>query len=188
MSHPDALARTSQRMAVLTLLLLFVMLTLNAAIWCYPDLGSKEGGYGLDFALSNQLIPATYGVVENLPAWQRIGAILISSIPLVMLAISLLHLRQLFQHYAQGDYFSGTAATHMEKMGRAVMYWVLLNFLCLPMLSAWVTMREPAGQRFISIAFDSASVVALFVAASIMVIARILKKAATLNQENQQFV
>lgn len=186
--YKDKLAITCQKMAVFTLLLIVAMVVINAATWFFPSLGSIDGGYGIAFSLSNQLIPGALGVVDSLPIWQRLGAVVISSIPLLVLARGLLSLRALFTSYANGDYFSAAAATHMEKMGRAVGYWVILNFVCEPLLSLWVTMLEPAGQRFISMSFTSSSIVALFVSACVIIIARILRRAASINQENQQFV
>lgn len=186
--HHDKLASTCQKMAAFTVLLVAAMILINAATWFFPSLGSVEGGYGIAFSLSNALIPGALDVVDNLPLWQRLGAVVISSIPLLVLANGLLNLRELFRTYAKGDYFSISAATHMEKMGRAVGYWVILNFVCEPLLSLWVTMLAPAGQRFISMSFTSSSVVALFAAACVIIIARILRRAATINQENQQFV
>lgn len=184
----DRLAIASQRMAVATLWLVIAMLALNAAIWIFPQLGSADGGYGLSFSLSNRLILSTHMDPRDFPWWQTLGAILVSSIPLAALALGLLSLRALFRSYARGDYFSTTAAGHMEKMGRAVLAWVILDFLCEPLLSVWITLLQPVGHRLLSLSFQTPDVVAIFLAACIVLIARILRRAADINSENQQFV
>ncbi|KAA8996126.1 DUF2975 domain-containing protein [Affinibrenneria salicis] len=184
----DRLAVVSHRMAALSLGFVIVMLALNAAVWLFPQLSSMEGGSGLAFYLSDQMISMPGLDLTTYPLWQKLGAILLSSIPLLMLTVGLLNLRALFKNYATGDYFSPSSSACMEKMGRAVAAWVALNIVCEPLLSLWLTMREPAGQRLLSLSFDSAGAVALFLAACIIVIARILRRASEINDENQQFV
>ncbi|MEC5318667.1 DUF2975 domain-containing protein [Brenneria populi subsp. brevivirga] len=185
---PDRLALFCRRMAVVTLWLIIIMLALNAAVWLFPMLASVDGGYGIAFSLSDRLISSLNQDLDSFPWWQRLGAMLLSGVPLLALAAGLLNLRSLFANYASRDYFSPSSSGHLEKMGRAVVLWVVLNFLCEPLLSFWMTMREPAGQRLISLSADSSGVVALFLAACIIVIARILRRASEISAENQQFV
>lgn len=87
-----------------------------------------------------------------------------------------------------GEYFSSAAALHLGKVGKAVALWVLLDFLCEPLLSVWVTMNEPVGQRLITLSVTAPSFVALFLAACIAVIARILWQASEVDSENRTFV
>lgn len=182
------LAQLSQRMSLLTLLLIVGMLVLNTAVWMFPVLSSSADGLGLGFALSDRLIQTRAAKVALFPWWQIGGGILLSSIPLLVLGNGLNHLRQLFQNYARGEYFSQAAARHLGKVGRAVALWVLLDFLCEPLLSAWVTMNEPVGERLITLSVTGPSVVALFLAACIAVIARILWQASEVDSENRTFV
>lgn len=183
----NRLAQFSQRMAFFTLLLIFGMVVLNAAVWIYPILGFKDG-LGVAFALSKVMLSQPTIKIEMLPWWQTLGAILLSSVPLLALAGGLYHLRNLFQGYARGEYFSSTSAMHLGKVGRGVVFWVGASFVCTPLLSAWVTMLAPPGERTLMISFTSADFVALFLAACISVIARILLQASEVNSENQTFV
>ncbi|KAF2408253.1 DUF2975 domain-containing protein [Pseudomonas antarctica] len=186
--NTQRLAQLSQRMSLLTLLLIVVMLVLNTAVWLFPVLGSSADGLGFGFALSDRLIEAHAAKVALFPWWQTAGGIVLSSIPLMALASGLNHLRQLFRKYARGEYFSSAAAQHLGKVGRAVALWVLLDFLCEPLLSVWVTMNEPVGQRLITLSVTAPSFVALFLAACIAVIARILWQASEVDSENRTFV
>lgn len=186
--NTQRLAQLSQRMSLLTLLLIVVMLVLNTCVWLFPVLSSSADGLGFGFALSDRLIQARAVQVALLPWWQILGAIVLSSIPLLALGGGLNHLRLLFQNYARGEYFSRAAAQHLGKVGRAVAMWVLLDFLCEPLLSVWVTMNEPVGQRFITLSVTAPSFVALFLAACIAVIARILWQASEVDSENRTFV
>ncbi|MFO6203412.1 DUF2975 domain-containing protein, partial [Pseudomonas aeruginosa] len=120
--------------------------------------------------------------------WQALGGILLSSLPLLVLASGLQALRRLFQHYGRGEYFCEDAAALLGKVGLCLACWVLANFLLEPLLTVWVTFLQPQGQRIVSLSFGSAELVSLFAAASVMVIARIQRKAALLAEENRQFV
>lgn len=183
----DRLARLAQRMALATLALTVLMLVLNAAAWLVPGLAGSDGA-GLAFSLSNSLLAQAAVDPQHFPWWQQLGAVLLSSVPLLVLTYGLMHLRALFGGYARGEYFAPTAASHMEATGRSVAYWVLANTLCEPLLSAWTTMNAPVGQRFVSVSIESSAIVALFLAGCVIVIARVLSRASELDRENRQFV
>jgi len=179
------LALYSQRMAAITFVFIVAMMGINAAAWLFPEFGSQ---YGLGFSLTERQLSSLPEGATGLSGWQSLGAILLSSIPLLALAAGLGNLRQLFKCYAQGQYFSSEAAIYLGKAGRAVALWVLLDFLCEPVLSVLVTINEPVGQRLITFSITAPSFVALFLAACIAIIARILSQASELDSENRTFV
>jgi len=181
----NRLALYSQRMAAVTLIFVAAMMIINAVIWLLPDIESE---YGLGFSLSRRMLSSLSEDAMSMTGWQSLGAILLSSIPLLALAAGLVNLRQLFNRYAQGQYFSSEAANLLGKAGRAVALWVFLDFLCEPLLSLWVTMNAPAGQHILSISITAPSFVALFIAGCIAIIARILSQASEVESENRTFV
>lgn len=188
MKTRDSLARGSQHIAVAALVLVVAVLALNTASWFFPALGRVDGGAGLSFSLTQRMTGMAGVDVAAMPWWQLLGAALISSIPLLAMAYGLLQLRALFQQYASGNYFAHSAYGHMERMGRAIVFWVVLDFACEPVLSAWVTMLAPAGQRMLTLSLEPPVFIALFLAACVIAIARILQRACDLHAENQQFV
>lgn len=183
----NRLAQFSQRMAALTLLFIAGMLALNAALWIFPMLGSNDG-LGAGFSISGVMLTQLAVKVEMLAWWQVLGAIVISSVPLIALASGLNNLRRLFQGYARGEYFSISAAVHLGKVGRGVILWVVSSFICTPLLSILVTLHAPPGQRLFTVSFTSADFVALFLAGCIAVVARILLRASEVDSENKTFV
>ncbi|WP_281891551.1 DUF2975 domain-containing protein [Pseudomonas atacamensis] len=185
--NSNPLAQFSQRMAALTLLLIASMLIFNAAFWVFPILGANDG-LGAGFSLSGVMLSQLAVKIETLSWWQILGAIFISSVPLIALASGLNHLRRLFQGYARAEYFSSNAAVHLGKVGHGVIIWVVSSFICTPLLSILVTSHAPPGQRLLTISFTSADFVALFLAGCIAVIARILLRASEVESENQTFV
>ncbi|WP_260961100.1 DUF2975 domain-containing protein [Pseudomonas citri] len=183
--HSNRLAEYSQRMAAITLVLIVAMMALNAAAWLFPEMASQ---YGLGFALTERQLSSLSEGTSRLTGWQCLGGIVLSSIPLLALASGLANLRQLFKRYAQGLYFSSEAAVYLGKAGRAVALWVLLDFLCEPVLSVLMTIHAPVGQRLLTFSITAPSFVALFLAACIAIVARILSQASEVDSENRTFV
>jgi hypothetical protein len=183
--YSNRLALYSQRMAAITLVFIVAMMTVNAAVWLFPEATSQ---YGLGFALTERQLSSLSEEAMRLTGWQCLGGILLSSIPLLALAVGLANLRQLFKRYAQGQYFSSDASVYLGNAGRAVALWVLLDFLCEPLLSLLVTINAPVGQRLLTFSITAPSFVALFLAACIAIIARILSQASEVNSENSTFV
>lgn len=103
--NTQRLAQLSQRMSLITLLLIVTMLLLNAAVWWFPVLSSSADGLGFGFALSDRQIQGRAAQVALFPVWQTLGGILLSSVPLLALASGLNQLRKLFQSYARGRVF-----------------------------------------------------------------------------------
>lgn len=188
METKDSLARNSQYIAVAAVVLVVAMLALNAASWFFPALGQVEGGAGLSFSLTQRIVSMAGVDVAAMPGWQLLGAVVISSIPLLAMAYGLLQLRALFRQYAGGHYFAHSAYGHMERMGRAIVLWVVLDWVCEPVLGVWVTQLAPAGQRMLTLSLEPPVFIALFLAACVIAIARILQRACDLHAENQQFV
>ena len=180
----DHLANRSRILATATLLLVAGMLLTNIAYWIAPNIiGTYVGGFSL--SAMPEILQAN---ILLMPAWQIAGAIVLSSIPLLILARGLLALRSLFLAYSKGQYFSAESAELLGKVGKSVAYWVLASLLLTPVMSVWLTMLRPAGERLFTLNFEPSHLVALFLSASLMIIARSLYHACSLARENQQFV
>ena len=180
----DHLANRSRILATATLLLVAGMLLTNIAYWIAPNIiGTYVGGFSL--SAMPEILQAN---ILLMPAWQIAGAIVLSSIPLLILARGLLALRSLFLAYSKGQYFSAESAELLGKVGKSVAYWVLTSLLLTPVMSVWLTMLRPAGERLFTLNFEPSHLVALFLSASLMIIARSLYNACSLARENQQFV
>ncbi|MBK5375087.1 DUF2975 domain-containing protein [Pseudomonas sp. TH43] len=185
MTHDD-LARRSRLMATLTKALIIGMLVLNTAFWLLPEFARQ---YDLGFNLTAIGLSADLNVdLGSMPWWQIAGGLFLSSIPLLILANGLISLLRLFQLYSEGQYFVDKSATLLGKVGFAVILWVILSFVLTPAMSIWMTLLQPPGQGFLTIAFNASDFLSLFLAASLMVVARIHQKGSALAQENKQFI
>lgn len=176
----DRLVRLSRRMAAITPVFTTLMLVCNA-IACF--------GLNSQFTNSATDMAATLDIeLQNLPGWQLLGALALTSIPLLVLAYGLEHLRQLFLSYAHANYFSAAGATHFQKVGKALLLWCLLNIVCNGLLSVCLSLSKAPGQRMLALNIGSADIAAIFVAGSIWIIANILKRASELDLEHRQIV
>lgn len=184
----DRIARLSQHMSVATLCIIVAMMVLNAATWIFPPQPSPLHEPVATFSFSNTQVAALGIDVSGFPWWQTVGGIVLSSLPIAALAGGLLGLRALFCTYARGEYFSVAAARHLGRVGRALGLWVAASVFCEPLISFWVTLREPVGHRIISVGFGTPYFVALFMAACIAVISLILQRASELDAEHRQIV
>ncbi|WP_198298252.1 DUF2975 domain-containing protein [Bordetella genomosp. 8] len=182
----DRLADLSHRMAGLTLVVMAALLALNIVNWIYPPYGPH--GYGFSFGMTSRWLSDGSLDLAQFPVWQTIGAMLITSVPLLVLMRGLAHLRALFRDYARGAYFSMRAGRHLAAVGRWIALWVVVQFLTEPVLSIWLTIRAEPGHHIVALSLDASALVALFVAACIAIIGRILQRASEVYRENQQFV
>lgn len=57
-----------------------------------------------------------------------------------------------------------------------------------PLLSYWLTMLKPAGEREILFGFELQSIAWLFIAVCVIAVAKILEKATLINEENKLFL
>lgn len=183
-NNKDRLATVCQRMFIATQFVLFSMLLLNGLAWIFPSIVQN----GLSFSLTDSMANHLNVDVFMLPWWQRTGAILLSSLPLMILAYGLFNLARLFRTYAKQAYFSADAALYLGRTAKMVILWVIARLLCEPLLSVWLTMHNPVGERLITLTCSPGDVMTLFLGACIGLIAHILKKASQIHAENKMFV
>ena len=184
----DALARFSQRMVSTTLLLMVAIIVMNTAVLFFPSISLTHELAGINLSLSDRLLSTLNIRLPDLPWWQAVGAGVISFLVVLPLCYSLFHLRALFHSYARRDYFSAGAAQHMRKIGASLGAWVIMTIVVDPLLSYWLTMLKPAGEREILFGFELQSIAWLFVSACVMAVAKILEKATAINEENKLFL
>lgn len=165
-------------MASFSLCIMLTMLLLNVFSWF--------SSLPIAFGLTHQMVSIPQ--LAAMPWWQASGGALLSSIPLLMLAKALWHLRTVFREYAAERYFSLRAVSHLARVARAILGWEILQFLSQPVLSLWVTMLAGKGHRILELGIGQSDIVALYLAGCIAVIAHIMGRARALKQENQQFI
>lgn len=181
------LSRYCAAMAYVTVLGIGAMLLLDILFWLFPKAILDSG-----LTVTVDTVRGFYGSSEfnlpSLPLWQRAGGAVLSCIPLLILAQGLNALRRLFKLYATREYFTDRSASLLSKVGSRVALWVLADLVSQPLISVWLTMMRPEGQRLISVSFHTENLESLFIAAVVMIIARIQREGIALACENKQFI
>jgi hypothetical protein len=94
----------------------------------------------------------------------------------------------LFGGYARGQIFSLAAALRLRRLGLAVMSLFVARPLTTALLSAVVTSNAPPGQRHVVLSLGSDDYFCLLMGVVLLAIARVMREAARLAQENAEFV
>ena len=105
------LAKYSKVLAAATLGLVALMLLSNIAYWLFTDVMNLYGP-GFNLTALTETLDAN---IHQMPWWQITGDIVLSSIPLLILAKGLVALSALFKFYANGEYFEHQSADVLGK-------------------------------------------------------------------------
>ncbi|WP_273575728.1 DUF2975 domain-containing protein [Xenorhabdus anantnagensis] len=171
-------------MSKLSLLIIIAVMVANVLSWLEPKLILEK--YGLELALTGRIL--SHFDKDTFGAWKLMGGILISTIPLLSLVGSFWAFYRLFGNYRKGDYFSKGTVKYLEYAGWGVILWSILDILCQPLLTLWLTISAPVGERFISVSLTSSHFVAIFISVCLTIISRILYQACDIYEENQSIL
>jgi len=119
---------------------------------------------------------------------ERIGAILLSVPPLLIVLFALNKLQHLFRLYASGRFFERENVDCFSKMGWALIAAAPMNILYIAALSVWLSFDQAAGERSLSIAISSNDIAMLTFGAAIVVISWVMAEAVELSKENAQII
>ena len=174
----DRIRRVSRVMSALCLIGMIGLPISLALGWWYPQV--LGGPY-----------PATeglWGAPSDLPALNRLLGFLVSMIPAGILMFGLARLRAMFGLYQAGEIFSIRSARCLKQFAATVLLQVLLAPLAGAAHSVIVTFGNPPGERMLTLSFGSAEYSAILLGGLLLVIAWTMGEAATLAEENRQFV
>jgi hypothetical protein len=179
MAPPTKLARLSRVMSVLSLLGMIVIPVLVIAIFLHPDttqfLMLRLDHLGVD--LTNQI-----------PLQHRVDALFCEAVPLGFTIWALWSLHRLFANYARGRVFSPEPLRHLNNVATALFLGVLADFVMQAPISYLLSLHNPPGHREISLGFGSNDAAWLFIAGTVLVIARVMGEARRVADENAAFV
>jgi len=176
---PDKLARLSRVMSILSLLGMILIPVLVIAIFLHPDTTQF-----LMFRLDHLGADLT----GKIPLPHRLGALVCETLPLGCTIWAMWSLRQLFANYAGGQVFSQEPLRHLNNVANALFLGVLADIVMEAPISYLLNLHNPSGHREISLSFGSSDVVWLFVAGTVLVIARVMGEARRVADENAAFV
>jgi DUF2975 family protein len=120
-------------------------------------------------------------------AW-RVAALICSLIAQGFTLWALWSLRGMLLLYAKGEVFSQRTFTLMNNIAVALFAGVVVGFVMRAPITLLMSWPLGHGHRHIALSFGSGDVVTLFEAGVVLVIARVMREAGRLADENAKFV
>ncbi len=118
-----------------------------------------------------------------LPAWVRGLCFLAAMVPGTALMVTLLRLRNLFALYKEGRIFTLANVACLNDVAKALLWWATASILYQPLFGLAVTAANPPGRHILSLGVGSGEIALFFVAATAVVIARVMDEARRLDEE-----
>jgi hypothetical protein len=169
----------SRAMAVLTTIGLVLAPAVLIVVFLFPERAAvfdiNVDNLGADLNTATPLV------------W-RLAALVCSLIAEGFTLWALWSLRSMLLLYAKGEVFSQRTFTLMNNIAVALFAGVLVGFVMRAPITLLMSWPLGAGHRHISLSFGSGDVITLFEAGVVLVIARVMREAGRLADENAKFV
>ena len=124
----------------------------------------------------------------DIPLAQRIGLGVIASLAFAILLAVFGHVAQLFRRFRQADFFSSDSLRRMVSLGRWLMAFGVYDILCDPVASILSTLDLPKGQKSLALSLDGTELFFVTFGSLVLVFGWILREAALIQDENNQFI
>jgi len=173
-----------QRLSAISSLLGWICLALMAflpasviACWLYFDVF----GPGIADRLG---IARTYTIPDQLTSLQIALGIGVMMVPVAIMMFGLWNLRQLFSGFGAGRIFTIENTRALRIFAWSAMAVIVVQFFTDGLLTVVLTLNNPPGQRVLALSLSTEQLVALFVGAVFVVIARVLEEGRKLADDN----
>ncbi len=119
---------------------------------------------------------------------RRVLGFLISMLPVSLLLYGLWRLREAFERFSQGEFFTYETITCIRSFALMVMLQSLMRPVATTLLSVLLTMSNPPGQRTLAISIGSGELEMLFVGAVFFAVAHLMVEGRRLADDNAQII
>ncbi|MFG1278135.1 DUF2975 domain-containing protein [Xanthobacter autotrophicus] len=174
----DRVVRLGRALSLATLVVVVLLVTSGLGIWLRP-------------ALVEQMVVPRLGLAGHqvaLDGASLCAGLVISAVPLGILAYGLLQVRQIFRDFGRGELISQMLAHRLERFGAAVAVQGLISPFTSAALSVALTLGNPPGERALAVSLSSHDVVAVIVGLLIIGVGAVMREAARIAEENASFV
>jgi Protein of unknown function (DUF2975) len=174
----DRLFRLSRTMEIVTGIGILLAIVLGALAFVIPE-------------LTRNLLMAKLGSVgAALPVTPiaRLAAAAVIAVPLAVMLYGLWEARAMFREFAKGQVFTERAARHLRAFAITVIVQGPLGPLSSAALSIAVSLVNAGGERMHAIAFSLHDYFAVIIGGVLFALARAMREAARLADENASFV
>jgi hypothetical protein len=148
-------------------------------MWVHP------ASYGL---FGDTGIMARYGGIEALVPWQRMAGFAVSALPQAFLVYALVMLLRILEPIKAGDWFARESEAACSRIGKAMLWYVLFQWLMDTFLVLVVTYTNEPGHRQLVISVSNHEVLGLVPALMAFVIAQLLRLARQQREELNEIV
>ncbi len=121
-------------------------------------------------------------------SWQRIAGAVVTEVPLALLMIGLWQARNCFKPFSAGRVFTADAVRCLRQFAGWVMVSVAAGIVAGAVISALLTMHNPANMRHLAIGVGSDQIFTLFFAGMVWLMAAVIAQGQTLAEENAAFI
>ena len=115
-------------------------------------------------------------------------AIMIRAIPIAVGLFILWHMQKLFALYMQGETLTLNCTHRILRIGQGLVCLGIASLISTTAVIAYLSLGNPAGQRYLSITFGDAELRSLMAGGLLVIIGWISKEAARAEEENKAFV
>ncbi|MCV2366710.1 DUF2975 domain-containing protein [Roseateles oligotrophus] len=130
----------------------------------------------------------TNGAPLQLDAGSRFWGWLSSCLPGAVLLYALWQVWSLFGYYRRGEIFKTGPATHLRRLGAALMVNAIAQPLSTTLAVLALTLGNPVGQRQLVLALSLEQYSSFGFGLAVLVIGIVMQEAARVAQENAEFV
>lgn len=127
----------------------------------------------------------TWGDLNEL---QKFSAFLVNLIPLAFSMISLAYLSKLFASFEKLELFAKSNVQLLKKAGWALVWGQICHPVYIALLSLTLTIRNPVGERTISVSVGSHQLEILAIGLSILVASWVFEEAVKMREEQEATV
>jgi hypothetical protein len=118
----------------------------------------------------------------------RWGMSILAMVPVACMAFALWQAAYCFARFARSEYFTLHVVRNLRRMSLGLLAAAVASILMRPLVSLWLSLGMPAGQRAVVFGFGSQDLVLLLMAALLWQITSVMERAVALSEENQQFI
>jgi hypothetical protein len=129
-----------------------------------------------------------YGGLEHLLIWQKLLGFFVTSLPAALLLWAISHLLRLVRSLKAGQWFHKENEILCRRFGRAIMWFVLVNFFHRTLLVLILTATYPEGKKQLMFSLSSNDLMALVPAIFAVIFAHIVSLGRAQRDELKQIV
>mgnify|MGYP000041245826 CR=1 FL=1 len=165
--------------AILLIVLVFgVVITIGIAM---PDELLIAADETLDIAETERRL-------GDVPHVQRIGISILAAVAFGLLLVAGWNIRQVFRRFQQMEFFSPKTLANVISFGIWLIVFAVYDLISDPIGSVILTLDYPPGKRMVDITLDGGEIFFLVLGALMLLFGWILREAAMIADENQQFI